>query len=760
MEEDHVHCMSCVNQRCMVRPQPGVSCDLINCPLVCGAVFHSCKVDEHNLMCPLVRVTCLNGGYGCPATLVRNQMYAHLEVCPAGVVCCTMEWNRWPVSCLDYTSYESLSCGVEEVEQLDMALALQDQRTLLESLKVIAMAPTAEGEPLVSVSKENKATHSALLTSAREASTIIESPLQSSSSGQPQPHPPGLVNDRISCGINGLNEEHFSKLFEATVETARSLAAALDFVSSANSVDSSTECVNRGAAMQRSILINNGDLKNGLEEKTPVAADDLNKREMEEQSVCSSCLRGHGALKGTDVKISNTTNGPLSGEMEAFPETTCPIEVQDDMNAGVSQEPVTPPAASPGHVSHGVAQRASHVVLEDRGLVLLEKHGPERKFHNYQFVRGQGQCSLPNGRIGFIPGRSLYRLQPIMEDKAVDTSDLEQDDDPMGLGEIDLITAALLFCLEESRECRRISDTVYVDGYHVDFGTQTFTFPAAILVTNTRVGDIASASACDHAAPQLSYPSPFRTLRLGLVLEALEVEAVPHNRYLPPNPRYQHMFPFVCGQSLRRDQFSSHFTNVHGDIHAGLNGWMEHRCPLAYYGCTFSQRRFYPSTQGAKVVHDRNLRSFGIQPCPRAKLPSDLQTDQFSGLPIEILWHIARFLDSFSLCQLSLVSRTMRELCASLLQTRGIVELQWERRQCPGTPGTVSWQIKNKVWRFSTAFSPVLSWGFTDLPSMSDHLKKCHFNIVAHKTEPVPLPAMCTARDGHSLRRVLRHVNT
>lgn len=42
---------------------------------------------------------------------------------------------------------------------------------------------------------------------------------------------------------------------------------------------------------------------------------------------------------------------------------------------------------------------------------------------------------------------------------------------------------------------------------------------------------------------------------------------------------------------------------------------------------------------------------------------------------------------------------------------------------------------------------------------MSNHLKKCHFNNVEHKTEPVPLPAMCTARDGHSLRRVLRHVN-
>lgn len=690
--------MSCVNQRCMVRPQPGISCDLITCPLVCGAVFHSCKGDEHHLLCPLLRVPCLNSGYGCPVTMVRNQMYAHLEVCPAGVVCCTMEWNRWPVSCLDYTSYESLSRGVEEVEQLDMALALQDQRTLLESLKVIAMAPTAEREPVAPVSKVNRATDSALLASVPEAS-MTELPSQSSSPCPPQPTQPGSAKERIISGINGLNEEHFSKLYEATLETARSLAAALDFVSGASSSDSSTQRGNREAAEQESRLISNrnADLQNGMDDKTPVAADGFNTREKEEQNVCSSCLSGNVAQKGTDRKSLNTTNGPLSGAMEACVAIASPVDVQDDMNAGASQEPLTPPVSSPVLVSQGVAQRASHVVLEDRGLVLLENHGSERKFHSYQYFRGQGQCSLPNGRIGFIPDRSLYRLRPKMEDKAVDTSDLEQDDDPMGLGEIDLITAALLFCLEESRECRRISDTIYVDGYHVDFGTQTFTFPAAILVTNTRVGDMASASACDHAAPQLSYPSPFCTLRLGLVLEALEVEAVPHNRYLPPNPRYQHMFPFVCGQSFRRDQFSSHFTNVHGDIHAGLNGWMEHRCPLAYYGCTFSQRRFYPSTQGAKVIHDRHLRSFGVQPCPRAKLPSDTQSDQISGLPIEILWHIAGFLDSFSLCQLSLVSRTMREVCASLLQTRGIVELQWERRQCHGAHGTVSWQIKNRV---------------------------------------------------------------
>lgn len=70
-------------------------------------------------------------------------MAQHLETCPASVVCCTMEWNRWPVSYTDRKSYENLSKEVFDVEQLDMALALQDQRMLLESLKMVTTVTKA-----------------------------------------------------------------------------------------------------------------------------------------------------------------------------------------------------------------------------------------------------------------------------------------------------------------------------------------------------------------------------------------------------------------------------------------------------------------------------------------------------------------------------------------------------------------------------------------------------------------------------------------
>ncbi|KAA0193020.1 hypothetical protein HAZT_HAZT006637 [Hyalella azteca] len=57
--------------------------------------FHACKLDEHDLLCSHVRVECLNKVYGCPHTLPRHAMSRHLTQCPASVVVCGCERNRW-----------------------------------------------------------------------------------------------------------------------------------------------------------------------------------------------------------------------------------------------------------------------------------------------------------------------------------------------------------------------------------------------------------------------------------------------------------------------------------------------------------------------------------------------------------------------------------------------------------------------------------------------------------------------------------------
>ncbi|XP_026155563.1 F-box only protein 30a [Mastacembelus armatus] len=733
MENLHPHCLKCINRRCMIRTEPGVSCDLIGCPLVCGAVFHSCKLEDHRLLCPYERMPCLNSGFGCPFIIARIKMAQHLETCPASIVCCTMEWNRWPVSYADRKSYENLSRDFDEVEQLDMALALQDQRMLLESLKVTT-----------TVSKNGD-------------KDVDESDKMATASSSPE---------TVLCnGTIEMEEEPYNELYKASVETSRSLAAALDILTSSKDIDVIVENLN-GEKTNKNGAIHNGE--NGDSHSFYVVEGGKNVDMQDSDSDSDSeCELGAVGGVGCVVRTDGEENGVSWAEENNFAEEDSIEEPINDSNLVwpempqnympvvaleppvLQQEPLVPPMPFllTDHMQHNLFQ---HLPTELRFRCL------ERKLQNVEVLRGISMFTF-NGRRALLSDPYLFRAK--MEDKAVDTSDLEVADDPMGLHGIDLITAALLFCLGDSPGGRGISDSRFVDGYHIDFGTQTFSFPSAILATNTMVGDIASASACDHASPQLSNPSPFHTLRLDLVLECVA-------RY---QTKQRSMFTFVCGQLFRRDEFSSHFKNVHGDIHAGLNGWMEQRCPLAYYGCTYSQRRFCPSVQGFRIIHDRHLGSFGVQPglplkngenLPRNTCHFGSKCDQLSNLPFEVLQHVASFLDSFSLCQLSRVSRTMRDVCASLLQMRGMVVLLWEKKR--RADGSLSWQITDKVWRFSTAFGTVNEWKFANIASMADHLKKCKFNTIARREEAIPLPCMCFTREltkeGRCLRSVLKPV--
>ncbi|XP_001507111.1 F-box only protein 30 [Ornithorhynchus anatinus] len=739
MEEDqqHSHCINCVSRRCMTRPEAGISCDLIGCPLVCGAVFHSCKADEHRSLCPLERVPCLNSGFGCPFTIARNKVAEHLEACPASVVCCTMEWNRWPVSYADRKSYENLSRDVDEVEQLDMALALQDQRMLLESLKVATMMSNTTDK----------------VAESREQISV-------KSSVPDIPHTNGLVSV----------EESYGALYQATAETTRSLAAALDILNTATrdiGMLNTRLCATPREIDEEQEATESFQSKNSKDHKYPVE-DDMGAVGGIHHSVLNPSFQG-GPNGCSDSNISfDGTSALCNG---SYVENRCSEVMDQNESSGIHE--AEPPSVANGECmssEEGTSKSFSSLPRSPqlKGVVpssplpngrvqpipLLEDRNDE------EMEKKVEQEGLRNTDVLSLIRRQPYRFPPNsswFQDKAVDTSDLEIAEDPMGLQGIDLITAALLFCLGDSPGGRGISDSRVVDGYHIDFGTQTFSLPSAILATNTMVGEIASASACDHANPQLSNPSPFQTLGLDLVLEYVA-------RY---QTKQRSMFTFVCGQLFRRKEFSSHFKNVHGDIHAGLNGWMEQRCPLAYYGCTYSQRRFCPSTQGAKIIHDRHLRSFGVQPCvstvlaePARNCLLGLHGDHLSSLPFEVLQHIAGFLDGFSLCQLSCVSRLMRDVCGSLLQSRGMVILLWEKRKYPN--GTSSWQIKEKVWRFSTAFCSVNEWKFADIMSMADHLKKCSYNVIERREEAVPLPCMCVTREltkeGRSLRSVLKPV--
>ncbi|MEQ2185461.1 hypothetical protein GOODEAATRI_018362, partial [Goodea atripinnis] len=142
----HLHCDSCYSRRCRARVEVSVSCALVPCRLLCGAVFHLCKEEDHLLLCPNVRVPCLNGEYGCPVQLPRSSQAAHLQVCPASVVCCSMEWLRWPTDETNPHSFNALQDNVMKEsdmqgEALDVAMALVDQSDLYARLKMKTIYP-------------------------------------------------------------------------------------------------------------------------------------------------------------------------------------------------------------------------------------------------------------------------------------------------------------------------------------------------------------------------------------------------------------------------------------------------------------------------------------------------------------------------------------------------------------------------------------------------------------------------------------------
>ncbi len=51
------------------------------------------------------------------------------------------------------------------------------------------------------------------------------------------------------------------------------------------------------------------------------------------------------------------------------------------------------------------------------------------------------------------------------------------------------------------------------------------------------------------------------------------------------------------------NQYALICRNIHSDIQMCVNGWFEQRCPLAYLGCTYSQKRLQPSTHEANITY-------------------------------------------------------------------------------------------------------------------------------------------------------------
>ncbi|XP_036206792.1 F-box only protein 40 [Myotis myotis] len=679
----HRHCERCFNRHCHIPVEPNVSCMMINCHLSCGATFHMCKEAEHELLCPLEQVPCLNSEYGCPLSMSRHKLAKHLQVCPASVVCCSMEWNRWPNVDSETPLHKNIMKETPSEECLDTALALQDQKVLFRSLKMVELfpetrepteeEPTMNGEAsweemggAVGGVNAGLVPHSSQLATKEEMAELSQEELQV-----------------LAKTKEGMDLEKFSKW--ENIFSKEHAASALT-----NSSASCEKKSSNGPGKEQISITNNMIGEASAEEKE--------SQENQRQQDYHAAMETTGLAPWQDGVLERLKSAVDAKDYNMY------LVHNGRMLIHFGQMPACTPKEKDFVYGNLEAQEVKTV---------------------YTFKVPVSYCGK-RARVG----DAMLSCKP-SEHKAVDTSDLgiTVEDLPKS----DLIKTTLLCALERELKGHVISESRSIDGLFMDFATQTYNFEQEQFSSGTVLADLLTT-----ANPE------------GLHVE-LHSECVTrrHNKS-------SSAFTFTCNKFFRRDEFPLHFKNVHTDIQSCLDGWFQHRCPLAYLGCTFIQNHFRPPGQKAKLIYSQELKTFAIKPEVASELNEGRKSNHLSGprgkgqnsltsLPLEILQYIAGFLDSISLSQLSQVSVLMRNICATLLQERGMVLLQWKKKKY--SHGGTSWRVHKEIWQFSSLFSKINSWEFNEVTSMSEHLKTCPFNVVEHKTDPILLTSMCQPQE-------------
>lgn len=598
----HRHCESCHSRRCKVPIETAVSCMIINCRLLCGASFHMCKEDEHKLLCPNEKVPCINAHYGCPFAMCRSKLAKHLAVCPASVVVCSMEWNRWPIEEAEPPEfYKNILKENYTQEPLDVSMALRDQRHLFHSLKMKALFPE-------------------LIEKTKEEPVVQE--LEGAVGGEAR----DAEEDSISIS-SVLDLEPQER--ELTQEERDAIAKDTNVA---------------GIAMY----------------------DTWEKMFSMEMSGCKHTVKSIGTNPASSSKEQNPQANPH--KLNIF---------KEEMEAQMGDSETLPnmPHFNPYEMD------------EDKFLIAVSLFACDtrpKKTIVYEHLEPMKIKTVRSFKVPTSfkarPSRIRNPFHYKKESKSVDTADLSTETEDMP--KWDEVQAALLCSLEKELRGHLIAESSAADALLKDEGTQTYDFYSAPFKANTSLADLTAD----------------RALQLHVQLQTESVT----NRH----NKCTSAFTYLCNHSYRRDEYSSHYKNVHSDIQFCLSGWFEHRCPLAYLGCTFSQQQLRPVTHKATVSYDKDLSTFTLRPEVPAILYEGVTTvtterkrarnqDALSKLPFEVLIHIAGFLDSFTLSQLALVSRLMREVCGVLLQERGMVSLKWEKKIY--AHGGWCWRTRQKV---------------------------------------------------------------
>ncbi|XP_072118343.1 F-box only protein 40 [Mobula birostris] len=684
----HVHCEKCYSRHCKKSFEPSISCSVISCPSKCGAVFHQCKENEHTLLCPLEHVPCINSAFGCPFSMARYKLSKHLRVCPASIVCCSMQWNRWPANEEDITMNTEVKESLNP-ENLELGTAMRDQRIIFNSVKMAELFPE-----MAEIADEND-------MDLKEIGAVGGSHVASAcmDSGCPE-----TGTEVYQNGIDKSSTDVKDTVELTQEEQAMGSEQALDIskYSSWEGIFSKDKC---GCMTENATT----EVINTQKSEKANSADNKKK---------------------TTENESNSSGSSLLAAIEKTGEAPWQEGVLDRLQSQMDRK----------HFNMYLVHHGSMLIRFGQ----MKACTPREKDFVYGNLEAQEVITVNTFKIptSYRKNREHYKdcsLRRIkMETKSVDTSDLDTESH-----QYDEVTISLLCYLEKMQKGHAISETKVTDRLVTDIATQTYSFPSAPFGRDMVLADVAAEKAS----------------RLYL---QLQTECIT-KRY----SKSISIFTFMCHHFFRRDEFSSHFKNVHADIQSSLNGWMVQKCPLAYLGCSYMQQRFCPSTQKATMIYNQQQNAFAVKPDIAPVLCRNHNRDVkawenrknllcLSSLPFEILRHIASLLDSYSLTQLSQVSVLMNEISSTLLQERGMVHLVWEKKNY--SHGNFSWRARKRKWQYSSFFSTIEKWNFNDNPSMAEHLKTCSYYVKECRSKRVPLVSMCRTQKSDPEKKNLIHM--
>lgn len=598
-----LHCEHCHKVNCNVSNV----CRMVSCRLECGFRFHECKSYEHSLVCGKETVPCINAVYGCPAKLKRSIISSHLDVCPASIIFCTMQWNRYPLysrSRLSWVPFFQPN-PVLVKGHLDVELALRDQKVLQDMFKK-------------------------RLRKGKEKIDILR------------------LNNGFKDGED--TEKNVKHVDTRRIDMAMALSALENKLKPLKFISEAAEGY-RDAP------------NHSLELKTKQDVHDFNLE-----------LKVNDYERGSEMLRPDS---PRAAILCANINSTTRLTTNNTDEDQLSERDKDLTSATPMNTNN--TNEASKNTREILRLCLET---------NKESIMGNTidcQCNDNTKTTSAGNNRGNYCNYPSTQINQSTTDNNEKQ------------TTGILN-QEESRLTNGSEST-----------------PSQLVQEESSITDVEQTSNQNNEEmDQQDLPKPPKFVDIYLK------EPLGLNVMLETLPKFQKQAPLYsipCNQVFRRDEYGNHFKNVHSEIHGGLNGWVEHRCPLAQYGCTFIHHRLLPNNQCGRVTFNKELGSFGVRHCIPNKddepfnkecphhITMETDHDYLSSLPLEILETIADLLDGFTLCHLSRASKLFRQVCQRVLEKKGLVSLEWEKRIYDN--GTWSWQVRHKV---NTSL-PYSHWG-------------------------------------------------